>query len=301
MARPEWLTRRVASAAYVVLLGAWIVLVTMPNDTIQIVLWLWLGTVAWNVEDPPRQHLDFARDWWPGVLALVVYFYSRGIADQLGVPVSVTMPIDADRWLFGGELPTITLQRAWCGDPCDAAGDPSWWDAVLTTVYVSHFVTGLTVAGVLWVRNKVEFQSWMRRLLAISYGALLGYIAYPMAPPWWAAKYGYLDEHVPRLTGRGWEDLGIARFNVLLGGASNKVAAMPSLHAGLAFLVAAYGVWRLTSRWRWLLALYPIAMGVALVYLGEHYAIDIVAGWGLALAVLAGCAVWDRLSPPRTR
>ena len=40
-------------------------------------------TVAWNIEAEPRQHLQFLRDWWPPVLALVVYFYSRGLADNL--------------------------------------------------------------------------------------------------------------------------------------------------------------------------------------------------------------------------
>jgi membrane-associated phospholipid phosphatase len=285
---------------YAVLLAAWTWVFGMPNDTIQIVLWLWLGTIAWNIEAEPRHHLRFARDWWPPVLALVVYFYSRGLADELrGGVVSVGMPVDVDRALFGGELPTHTLQQALCGNPCDPASDPRWYDLLLTTVYASHFVTGLTVAAVLWVRHRGEFARWMRRLLAISYGALAIYVLYPMAPPWWAAQYGHVSEDLPRITGRGWEDIGIERLNLLLGGVGNKVAAMPSLHAGIAFLVAAYAVWRLSSPWRWLLLAYPLAMGVALVYYAEHYVIDVVAGFALALVVLVGCAWWDRVRPPR--
>jgi membrane-associated phospholipid phosphatase len=285
--------------SYAVLLAAWTWAFGMPNDTIQIVLWLWLGTVAWNIEAAPSHRLRFARDWWPPVLALVVYFYSRGLADELRGTVSVTMPIDVDRGMFGGELPTLTLQQALCGNPCDPASDPRWYDLLLTTVYASHFVTGLTVAAVLWVRHRGEFQRWMRRLLAISYGALAIYVLYPMAPPWWAAKYGHVTEDLPRITGRGWEDIGIERLNLLLGGVGNKVAAMPSLHAGIAFLVAAYAVWRLSSPWRWLLLAYPLAMGVALVYYAEHYVIDVVAGFALAMVVLVGCAWWDRVRPPR--
>jgi membrane-associated phospholipid phosphatase len=285
--------------AYAGLLAAWTGAFGMPNDTIQIVLWLWLGTVAWNIEAEPRHHLRFARDWWPPVLALVVYFYSRGLADELRGTVSVTMPVDVDRAMFGGELPTLTLQQTLCGNPCDPASDPRWYDLLLTTVYASHFVTGLTVAAVLWVRHRGEFARWMRRLLAISYGALAIYVLYPMAPPWWAAKYGHVTEDLPRITGRGWDDIGIERLNLLLGGVGNKVAAMPSLHAGIAFLVAAYAVWRLSSPWRWLLLAYPVAMGVALVYYAEHYVIDVAAGYALAVVVLVGCAWWDRVSPPR--
>ena len=284
---------------YVALLTAWTWLLGMPNDTIQIVLWLWLGTVAWNIEAEPRQHLRFVRDWWPPVLALVIYFYSRGLADELrDGDVAVTMPIDVDRAMFGGELPTLTLQRALCGSPCDPTSDPRWYDLLLTTVYASHFVTGLSVAAVLWVRNRREFASWMRRLLTISYCALAVYIIYPMAPPWWASRYGHLAEDLPRITGRGWEDIGIERLNLLLGGVGNKVAAMPSLHAGIAFLVAAYAVSRLSTPWRWTLMTYPVAMGFALVYYAEHYVVDLLAGWALGLVVLAGCAWWDRVSPP---
>ena len=78
-----------------------------------------------------------------------------------------------------------------------------------------------------------------------------------MAPPWWASRDGYIAADLPRTTGRGWEDIGIDRLNLLLGGVGNKVAAMPSLHSGIAFLVAAYAIIRLRAWWRWLLVLYP--------------------------------------------
>ena len=67
-------------------------------------------------------------------------------------------------------------------------------------------------------------------------------------------------------------------------GYANDVAAVPSLHAAFAMLFALY-LWRLVPRYvRPLLALYPLAMTVALVYLGEHYAVDCIAGWIYALA-----------------
>ncbi len=292
------LRRVFALTAYAAVLTIWTLLIGMPNDTVFIFLWIWLASVAWNIEAPRRDHLNFLVDWWPPVLGLVLYFYSRGLVDNLGFAVSVQTPIDVDRWLFGGHLPTEVLQQHLCGDPCLRTSSPRWYDVLLTTVYASHFVAGLSIAGVLWIRSRDEWQRWMRRLLAISYAALAIYLLYPMAPPWWAAKYGYLPVPLPRLTTRGWDDLGIERFNVLLGGVGNEVAAMPSLHTGIAVLIALYGVQRLRSPWRWLLLAYPVLMGVALVYYAEHYVVDVLAAIPLAIGVLVGCSWWERRRPP---
>ena len=130
----------------------------------------------------------------------------------------------------------------------------------------------------LWVRERDAWLRWMRRYVAINFGALAIYIVYPMAPPWMASELGYIDADLPRITGRGWADLGLGRFDLVLQGVGNPVAAMPSLHAGIAFLVAMYGIWRLRSPLRWLLVLYPLAMSFALVYFAEHYVVDILAG-----------------------
>lgn len=285
--------RVAAMTAYAVVLAVWSRLLGIPNDTVQVFLWLWLATIAWNVQEPARHHLQFLRDWWPPVVGLVIYFYSRGLTDELGLPVHITMPIRVDEWLGGGTTPTEHLQAAWCGDPCTRDLPPRWFDVALTTVYASHFVTGLTLAAVLWLRSRPEWVRWMRRYLAINFGALVVYILYPMAPPWMASRDGYMGE-VARITSRGWADLGLGRFDLVLQGVGNPVAAMPSLHAGIAFLVAGYGILRLRTRWRWLLAAYPLAMSLALVYFAEHYVIDVVAGAVLAGLVLAGCGWWER-------
>ena len=124
---------------------------------------------------------------------------------------------------------------------------------MFTTVYATHFVTGLTIAAVLWVRNRAEWIKWMRRYVIINFGALVIYIVYPMAPPWMASEEGWLHADVTRITGRGWHDIGLGRFDLVLQGVGNPVAAMPSLHAGITFLIAIYGIQRLRSPWRWLL------------------------------------------------
>jgi hypothetical protein len=291
--------RAAALAAYAVALVAWVVTVGVPTDPFQMFAWLWLATIAWNVGAPRRTHLEFVRDWAPAFGLLVLYLYSRGLSDEL-VPIGVhwTEPVTVDRWLGGGALPTERLQDAWCGQPCTAGSSPRWYDVLLTSVYFTHFVVGLTVAVVLWLCRRSAWADWMRRYLAINFTALVVYVLYPMAPPWLASDEGHVGADLPRLTGRGWSDLGLGGFHVELASVGNPVAAMPSLHAGLAMLVAMYGIARLHSRWRWLLPVYPALMAVALVYYAEHYVVDIVAGWLLAAVVMAGCRWWERRRSP---
>ncbi|GAA1734669.1 phosphatase PAP2 family protein [Aeromicrobium alkaliterrae] len=288
-------TRALALAAYAVALVTWIVLVGLPSDPFQMFVWLWLAAVAWYAGSPVAAHVNFVRDWWPAFAVLVLYLYSRGLSDELiGMPVHWTMPIEVDRWMFGGHLPTETLQHALCGDPCLRSTEPRWYDVVLTTVYFSHFVLGLGLAFVLWIRDRTAWVAWLTRYLAINVAGLVIYVLYPMAPPWLASRDGYLDASTPRLTGRGWEVIGLDGFHVALAAVGNPVAAMPSLHSGIAMLVALWFVARGRSAWRWLTLLYPATMGFALVYYAEHYVIDLLAGWALAGVVMLAVGRWER-------
>jgi hypothetical protein len=286
-------SRTAAMIGYAVVLLLWSWFVGIPNDTVGVVLWIWLGTIAWNIEAPARAHMDFWRDWRGPVLCLVVYWLLRGLVDEVGLlPVSYQLPIQIDEWLGAGVTPTERMQEAWCGTPCVKTMAPRWYDAVLTTVYASHFLTALTLAGVLWVRNRAEWVLWIRRFVALNFAGLTIYWLYPMAPPWMASRDGVMGE-VHRITSRGWSEIDLHRQTMVLWGMGNKAAAMPSLHAGIAFLVVFYAIWRLRSPLRWLLLLYPVAMSTALVYFAEHYVIDAIAGALVAGAVMVGCKVWE--------
>jgi hypothetical protein len=277
-------------AAYVVALLAWSWLIGIPNDPAGVILWIWVATLAWNgLHDP----WAFWKDWWKPLLLLVVYWLVRGLADEIGIAPHYSMPVRFDEWLFGGTAPTVRLQNGWCGTPCTRDLPPRWWDVLLTTVYASHFLVALTLAGVLWLRDRLEWARWLRRYITLLFSGLAIYIVYPMAPPWMAARDGYLPE-VHRITRRGWEDIDLHRQTMVMFGMGNKVAAMPSLHAGIAFLVAFWFITRLRSPWRWLLLLYPLAMSLALTYFAEHYVIDAMAGALLALLVMIGVGRWER-------
>ncbi|MBM9458904.1 inositol phosphorylceramide synthase [Nocardioides sp. zg-536] len=298
-----WLVRFAGLAVFVAALGAYVEVNGLPRQGYQVVIILWLATVAWDVRRPVREHLAFLRDWWPPFAVLLLYLYSRGVSDDLGIfGVEFTWPIEADRWLFGGTLPTEYLQAKLCDVPCRQSLPPRWYDVVLTTVYYSHFFAALAIGAVLWKRNRPEWIYYMRRYLAIISLSVVCYVLYPMAPPWMAARDGYLTDDVARITGRGWFDLstsgsasaGAGTTQQHVSAIGNQVAAMPSLHSALAIFIAWWVIARFTGLWRWSVLLYPAAMLFSLVYYAEHYVVDEIAGALLVAVVVGGWAWWDR-------
>jgi hypothetical protein len=174
---------------FAAVLACWITFIGLPKGALPVFAWIWLATIAWNIRAPLRAHLDFPRDWSIPLAVLMIYLYSRGVADELGiVSVHVTEPIRVDRWLFGGTLPTEYLQAKLCGIPCKPTMSPRWYDVVLTTVYYSHFFVALTTAAVLWLRNRSVWLRFMRRYLSLNLFALVIYIFYPMHHRGWRRR-----------------------------------------------------------------------------------------------------------------
>jgi membrane-associated phospholipid phosphatase len=132
--------------------------------------------------------------------------------------------------------------------------------------------------------------------------AMLGFATYalfPAVPPWMASEQGNLPP-LQRIIAIVWEHIPVSAMSPLFERGShyaNNVAAMPSLHAAYAMLIAIF-FWKV-SRWYWRipLAIYPLVMGLALVYTAEHYVADVLAGWIYAAAAyLIVVRVADRLA-----
>lgn len=211
---------------------------------------------------------------------------TEGATNALGFGLHVTEPATVDRWIFG-ELPTTWLQERWHSPP-----EVHWYDGLAALVYISHFFVIPLTAAILWFRNRTRFREWIGCVLLLAGIGITLYVVYPMTPPWLAGRLGIVGE-VQRISGIGWEYVHLDFVMGLLGGsqmASNPVAAMPSLHAASAALLLFF-CWRGAPWWaRCLLVLYPLSMGLTLVYTGEHYVVDVVAGFlaaGVAVGALA--------------
>jgi len=211
--------------------------------------------------------------------------------------VRVDYPIAIDRVLGLGVLPTLRLQRAFA-----APGKVNRFERVLIWCHwIWFFVPHASVAYVL-IRRPRQFPAAAARVYAVFDLGAVFYWAIPTAPPWWAAMHGRLEdphavpvrrmmiEYGPEF----WGDLWPGLYDVLGG---NPLAAMPSLHFATslmaAHLLSEVGPGPGAVGWA-----YATLLGIALVYLGEHYAADLVAGAALAEGVRVKA---PRLAPAARR
>lgn len=215
--------------------------------------------------------------------------------------VHVDYPIRIDRVLGLGKIPSQRLQRLFSRD-----GEINRFERTLVWSHWAWFaVPHLSVAYVA-LRRPRELGTAAARMYAVFDLGAVVYWTLPTAPPWWAAAHGHLEqldadvdvgefghrddagaaplpvrrmmlEYGEHFWGSRWNDL----YDVLGG---NPLAAMPSLHFATSLMAA-----RLLSEvdpvagavgWT-----YAATLGLALVYLGEHYAVDVIAGGALAEAV----------------
>jgi hypothetical protein len=138
----------------------------------------------------------------------------------------------------------------------------------------------------------------MFSLLAVSILAEITFVLAPTAPPWLAAEHGALPpvHHIIKL---GLSDLGLGAVAALDGNPShyNIVAAVPSLHVAFPVVCLAVILAYRLPRWAVGLQSFHLAGVVfAIVYTGEHYLIDAVAG--AAYAVVAWSLVHRALAKP---
>ena len=262
-----------------------------PFDRERVLLWIAGALLISSVGRGWRSTARFAIDWIPFALFFFAYDYSYGAAKGLGRPVRVEPLVRIDRFIFGGHVPAVWLQHH-----IAHAGAVAWWELGVSVVYATHFVLPFLTAGVLWWRSRRLWRRWTSRLLVTSFAAVLIYAVAPTGAPWYAAWEGKIPP-LDRPVGRGWTKIGLVAAPALLQRGrqfANPYAALPSLHATYSMLLALFA-YQLAgrSRWRWVAFAYPAAMAFVLLYGGEHFAIDIVAGWGLALTASWSC---DRLA-----
>ena len=75
----------------------------------------------------------------------------------------------------------------------------------------------------------------------------------------------------------------------------NPYAAMPSMHVGWSLLVGIFGFRALRSNpLRWLFALHPVVMAIAVTATGNHYFLDSAAGVVVVLTALTAIRVFNR-------
>lgn len=221
-------------------------------------------------------------------------------------------PIVADRALGLGELPTVRLQRALARVGADGAEWRTLDKVLVWTHWVWFMVPHGAVAYVLLAAPERFPRAAAMTYAVFNAGASI-YWVLPTAPPWYAAEGAYELDGVPSVSlapsaGEGaevrrmmveygehfWRD-GWGPLYSVLGG--NPLAAMPSLHFATS-LMAALLLAEVGPVAGALGFAYATTLGFALVYLGEHYVVDLLAGAALTGAVRRAA---PRLAPFATR
>ncbi len=269
-----------APVLWLVLSAAMIASVGVPTSHDLVFGWLGLGMAAFAITDLRRKLPRFVLEWLPFMAVLFVYDRLRGYADGALVHPREVPQIKIEAALFGKPIPTVWLQEhLWHG-----ADHLHWWDYATWFIYLTHFVATLLVAAVIWTWAHEHFARFATMVCVLAFAAFATYVLYPAVPPWMAAQHGQIGE-AHRTVKLTWPHVPIAHYGSLFEKGehyANNVAAMPSLHAGYALLLVLF-LWKLVPRWtRPLLALYPPAMAFTLVYAGEHYVVDCLAGWAYA-------------------
>jgi membrane-associated phospholipid phosphatase len=145
--------------------------------------------------------------------------------------------------------------------------------AAAWTYWNSEFtVIGLTLLWV-YLRRHDRFSRFRNTILLANVIGLVGYAVMPTAPPWLFTEKGFIA--------------GVNHSSALLQTLGNPYAAMPSLHAADALIVA----WFLVTTSRTVLAkalwaLWPIWVWFCVIATANHYLLDVLAGIGVAVASL---------------
>jgi membrane-associated phospholipid phosphatase len=204
--------------------------------------------------------------------------------------VHIRYPMVVDRAIGLGELPSLRLQRALAKFDL-SSGEPRWrrLDKTLVWAHWMWFAVPHGALAYVLVRRPERFAGAAVMTYAVFDLGAMVYWVLPTAPPWYAAavarQMSYRERDLRRMMveygEHFWRD-GWGPLYSVFGG--NPLAAMPSLHFATslmaALLLAETGPVAGAVGFG-----YTAVLGFSLVYLGEHYVMDLIAGLALTGAV----------------
>jgi membrane-associated phospholipid phosphatase len=241
------------------------------------------GPLALAVLYPRSKKRDvalFALQMWAFTMAHEIpYDDPEGLRARL----RARYPIVVDRALGGGRLPNTRLQRAFSRLP-----RVGLIDRFLTWTHWLWFFEPHLALALILIRRNERFPTAARQMAAVFDIGCAVYFALPTAPPWWSSEEGLTGEEVRRIMVEVGEETWGSAWPTMYGTlGGNPWAAMPSLHFATSLLAALSlaEAGKLEGAIGWG---YAGTLGFALVYLGEHYVTDLLAGALLVTVVRRG-------------
>jgi membrane-associated phospholipid phosphatase len=225
--------------------------------------------------------LGLDKPWTRPWLALAIIGLSfqviSGPIDALGDSGGVYSLFDLDKYAWGFNL-TGWTQSSFSSEPVTVAS---------SFVYAAliPFVSGTSFA--IWRYRRRNFARFATAMVLTSYGALLTFVLMPTAPPWFSGVASNL------FRGSGLDAVSgvFAPLSTLV--VPDYFAAFPSLHAAYS-ITCCYFLSKVDYRLGLVGGLVAGATLFSTLYLGQHYAIDLVGG---AVYSLIPCLVSERWGP----
>jgi len=240
--------------------------------------------LALAVLQPRSKKRDVAMFTLQMLAFTVVHELPYDDPERLRARLRSRYPIVVDRVVGAGQLPNARLQKLLSRFPRGGRVDK-----FLAWTHWLWFIEPYLALIVILFRHNERFPRAARQMAAVFDLGCATYFAVPTAPPWWSAEQGLTDgEEVRRVMvevgektwGPAWP-----KMYETLGG--NPWAAMPSLHfatsVSAALSLSEAGKVEGALGWS-----YALTLGFGLVYLGEHYVTDLLAGGLLVAAVRRG-------------
>jgi len=229
------------------------------------------------------------KDWLPFITVFLSYEIMYSFVGGVSANNLHSGPKNLELKLFG-QLPTLWLQQNFRFPFLDYLG---------AVFYGIYFFVPTVFAFIVWKKSPKNYWGYIVAFGVLTYGALITFLFYPVAPPWWQfnsiTNPSYTGPTVIRiLTGSVDKNLGLPVYKMLfdfLGG--NLFAAFPSMHSAMPWLVALFAL-KIWKRKALPVLIIPFGTWFSAVYLGEHYFIDVLGG--ILYATVAFVAV-EKLLP----
>jgi membrane-associated phospholipid phosphatase len=211
---------------------------------------------------------DFLRSSILFVTVLLTYEALQGLTSVLASSRTIVSLAWLDRALVGFDFASV-FQTAFASSAATLLS---------TFFYGLHAFLIVIAIGLFWFKDRLVYRGYAYSMVLTSYLALLTFIIVPAAPP-------YLVGAAKNLLSTGNKMLPSflqSIQTVLLSGEADLFAAFPSLHAAYATLFSFF-MFKLNRRFG--LVSLPILFGVffSIIYLGQHYLVDLLAGVAYAL------------------